>query len=132
MPEPTKPSTAKRILVVEDDREILSIIQHIGSMAGLNIDCVPSGVSALEKFSSEGADVVLLDLMLDDLNGLEIAERIRSLPHGGSTKLVLISGVISNETRGKAKTLAFAKILQKPVAVRALIQILKDLTANSP
>lgn len=131
MSQPSSSSGDKRILVVEDDREIVSIIQHLGAMIGLKIDCFFSGDSALESFSADGAEVVLLDLRLGDMNGLEVARQLRSLPHGQATKLVLTSGEISNETRTQAESLGFAKILKKPFAVRDLIQLLKDLTESS-
>ncbi len=67
----------KKLLVVEDDKEIARLIELRLKSEGFDVLWMNKGLDALEKFSSYDPDLVILDLMLDDLDGYEICRRIR-------------------------------------------------------
>jgi DNA-binding response OmpR family regulator len=71
------PETKSRILVVDDDVDILQLIQDLLSLEGYEINLVTNGKAALEKFSDSKPDLILLDLVLPDIDGYTICRRIR-------------------------------------------------------
>src|SRR4029434_2230863 len=68
---------SERILLVEDDPALLTILQTSMSYGGFQSECVVSGVEAIEKFGSGAFDAVLVDLGLPDLDGAEVLRRLR-------------------------------------------------------
>ena len=68
---------SERILLVEDDPALLTILQASMSYGGFQSDCVASGGEAIAMFAREPFDAVLVDLGLPDLDGAEVLRRLR-------------------------------------------------------
>lgn len=67
----------EKILVVEDDEKIARVIQLELEYANYKIDIAHTGKSALERLENENFDLILLDVMIPELNGLEVLRRVR-------------------------------------------------------
>ena len=67
-----------RILVVEDEQEIARYLERGLAMTGYNIDVAPDGPTALKLAHDRPPDLVILDLMLPGMNGVDVARRLRS------------------------------------------------------
>lgn len=74
---PEKRMKARKILVVEDELSIRKIIQAYLENAGFQVLCVENGLEAIEKNRTEQPDLIVLDLNLPGLDGMETASRIR-------------------------------------------------------
>jgi two-component system KDP operon response regulator KdpE len=70
--------TARRVLVVEDDAPLRSALEATLSADDLLVTDAASGEEALARLQVEGADVVLLDLMLPDIDGMQVLQRLRT------------------------------------------------------
>ena len=68
-----------RILLVEDDTTVREAVAAYLTRAGHDVDAVADGEAAVEHFTAQPADLVLLDLMLPGLGGLEVTRRLRSM-----------------------------------------------------
>ena len=130
-PDPTITATGLRILVVDDYRdaaEMLAIYLHQG---GHQTHTAHDGVEAIEATTRLQPDLVLLDIGLPDLNGYEVARRIREEhKHGCGPVLVALSGWGQDEDRRRSKEAGFDAHLVKPVDVIALGNLLLDLGAR--
>ena len=73
------------VLIVEDEREIAELMQFNLKRAGFDTDVAHRGREALDRIRKTPPDVVVLDLMLPDLDGLEICRRIRANDENSST-----------------------------------------------
>jgi two-component system response regulator MprA len=69
--------TASRVLVVDDDPKVLSLMRRGLGHAGYAVDLAADGEEALEIASAQRPDVVILDLMLPDIDGFEVCRRLR-------------------------------------------------------
>src|SRR5690349_5441357 len=69
---------AEKILVVEDERNIASFVAMYLKNARYQVDIARDGTEALQKADSTKPDLVVLDLMLPDIDGLEVCRQIRS------------------------------------------------------
>jgi two-component system response regulator MtrA len=68
-----------RIMVVEDEPDIAEMLGIILTSEGFNVDLVNHGEEVLAAFASQPADLVLLDLMLPGIDGIEVCRRLRSI-----------------------------------------------------
>lgn len=78
-----------KILVVEDDVKIARVIQLELEYANYKISIAHSGRQALEKFDEEHFDLILLDVMIPELNGLEVLRRIRE--ENNNVKIIMLT-----------------------------------------
>lgn len=77
-----------RLLVVDDDPEILELTEEYLSKQGFNVACVPSGEAMLEYLDGASVDLIILDLMLPGEHGLNLA---RALKHKGDIPIIIVS-----------------------------------------
>jgi two-component system response regulator AtoC len=71
-----------RVLVIDDDASLRFALEAVLGDAGLTVDSHASGASGLQAFEAHGADAVLTDLAMPEMNGLQVLERLRALDAG--------------------------------------------------
>src|SRR5690242_12759879 len=85
-------SRIRYVLVVDDDRDSAQSLAMIVTLAGYTTATAFDGRSALQLCRDLRPDVVLLDLMLPDVDGIEVCRQIRSEQFGLSPRIVVVSG----------------------------------------
>jgi PAS domain S-box-containing protein len=105
----------RRILVVDDNLDAADTLVMMLRLDGHEVQAVYRGQDALEKIGSFRPQIVLLDIGLPELNGYEIARRIRSLPDGKHVRLIALTGYGQDEDRARAVEAGFDDHLVKPV-----------------
>lgn len=84
----------KKILVVEDEPDALEIFKDILSEEGFSIDGADGGLMALEKLTQGKYDLVLLDIVMPDKDGISILEEIKRFPEKyGEAKIVMLTNI---------------------------------------
>ena len=111
---------AKRVIIIDDDQNILRIFASLLQRKGYIVDIAASGKEALEKLCKEQYDVALIDVMLPDANGIDL---LRSIPL--STKKIVITGTETEENRRKATSEGVDMYLLKPVKPEKLLEIIR-------
>ncbi len=97
-----------RILVVEDEKRIADFLTRGLQGAGYAIDAAPDGATAIEHANATDYDLVILDLMLPDMDGLKVLERIRnrkSGPAGADPERARRSWTIASKAWSRARTI---------------------------
>jgi CheY-like chemotaxis protein/tetratricopeptide (TPR) repeat protein len=84
---------AIRLLIIEDTAETAKMLQTYLKRYGFETQWVPDGQQGVDLFAREPFDVVLTDMFMPKLDGLEVAKRIRTLPRGNQTGLAMMSGL---------------------------------------
>lgn len=84
---------AQRILLIEDDEFIRDIYNEEFIRGGFQIDSVGTGKEGFEKLSQNLYDLLLLDIMLPDINGLEILRQVKQNPSTRNLKIVLLTNL---------------------------------------
>ncbi len=115
----------KRILLVEDDREIAEIVKlHLGDH-GFEVMHAANGVDALALLKTGAPDMVVLDLMLPDIAGLELCRRIRA--GDGYLPVLMLTARSSETDRVLGLELGADDYLTKPFGPRELVARVKAL-----
>ncbi len=118
----------KKILVVEDSRDILGLTTHILISRGYEAIPLYSGHKALETTRSQRPDLVILDMFLEDENGLDICHAIKSDPQLAKTPVLLTTGDSLNHDSSPNKSqTAPDGYLFKPFDIDELLKKVSDL-----
>ena len=111
---------ARRILVVEDNLDAAESLATLIELMGHEVRSVHDGASALETAAAFRPDVVLLDIGLPDIDGYEVAPRLRQQPGLERIALAALTGWGQEEDRLRARTAGFDHHFVKPIDVDGL------------
>ena len=89
-----------RILVVEDEKRIADFLSRGLQGAGYAVDVAQDGTTALQFTHDTDYDLVILDLMLPDMDGLKVLERIRSRRSGPPVLILSARGAVDDRVKG--------------------------------
>ena len=87
----------KKILLIEDDDLIRDLYKRQLDLAGLSTDGYANGQTGLEALHKAHYDLILLDILLPDINGLEILKQIKQDPNTKTTPVVLLTNLGQDE-----------------------------------
>jgi hypothetical protein len=112
------------VLVAEDEPSIAEIVTHVLRGIGCETTHAADGQSAWDLLAARPGfySVILLDLNMPGITGLELFRRARALPYSGA--VIVTSGRISEDERQELLDLRAAAILQKPFTVEKLLAAL--------
>lgn len=116
-----------RILVVEDEKRIADFLSRGLQGAGYAVDIAPTGGQALECIQATDYDLLVLDLMLPDMDGLQVLQKLRNRQPGPPTLILSARGGLDDRVKGLeqgaddylVKPFAFVELLAR---VRALLR----------
>lgn len=120
----------KRVLIVDDRDDLRAFLADAIASAGadLEIHAAADGAEALEKIAAHGADLVITDLDMPVMNGVELIRRLRARPE--VPPIVVISGASVDWIAGEAAhELADLPMLRKPLALGELLATVTTLLA---
>ncbi|MGH8665665.1 MAG: PAS domain S-box protein [Burkholderiales bacterium] len=123
----------KRVLVVDDNRDAASSLGMLLEVLGAEVSVVHSGPDALEAFARFAPSLVLLDIGMPEMDGYEVARRIRSLFPESRASIVALTGWGQEEDRRRAGAAGFDHHLTKPADIEDLQRLLAsdDATGNN-
>jgi DNA-binding response OmpR family regulator len=124
-----------RILVVEDDPDIAELIQRYLERAGHTVERLASGGPVLPRLRSDPPDLVVLDLMLPELDGLTICQAMRSNPHTAALPIIMLTARSDEADRVNGLEMGADDYLTKPFSPKELtarVTALLRRTARAP
>jgi signal transduction histidine kinase len=117
-------ATAKRILIVDDNADAANSLAQVLALDGHAAEAMYSASAALKWAASFAPDVVLLDLGLPEMDGYEVARRLRQRPEFVGVRIVALTGYGQSEDVRRSREAGFDDHLTKPVDFGALERVL--------
>ena len=114
----------RKVLIVEDEAVVRDSVREWLVEDGYDVEVAENGEEALKKIKQEEYGVIVLDLKLPDIDGLQVFEQAKELKP--ETKGVIITAYPSKETRDRAKQLGLMDYLAKPFKVEDLEKLISQ------
>jgi len=114
-------ATKKHILVVEDERDLVELLEINLRRAGFEVSSAADGRAALARARSLGPDLVLLDLMLPHLSGSEVAQRLRAEPATASIPIIMLTARADEVDQIVGLTIGADDYITKPFSMKILL-----------
>lgn len=122
-------STKKRILIVDDEEDVRVFLQDFLSERDLLVDIAADGEEALEKMAQNPADIVLLDIMMPGMDGLECLGKMKK--NHSSTVVIMITALKDQERVNRARELGAYNYIIKPFSLSYLeTELVKIIDSN--
>lgn len=109
-----------RIVVVDDEENIRSSVKDILTDEGYEVDCAPDGETALRMIKSNAPDLVLLDIWMPGLDGLQTLKILKNMESGA--EVVMMSGHGAIDTAVKATKLGAFDFIEKPFSLDSILR----------
>jgi CheY-like chemotaxis protein/anti-sigma regulatory factor (Ser/Thr protein kinase) len=119
-----------RILVVDDDRALRFALAGLLRDAGYFVEQAGDGPQALERLRAGGIDLVLLDVMLPGINGIDVLAKAREFDR--SPRVVMMTADDAPETLLRAVRNQAYRYLRKPFAPAAIVEVVEEVLAAPP
>ncbi len=118
-------SLTKSILVVEDDNDWRELLELVFTHEGFHVRAAAEGTEALRLLSEESPDIIVLDLMLPWVNGIEVLARVRQQPHLAAMPVVVTTATATSAF--DLRSFAPVHVMHKPVDVPSLLAVTRKL-----
>ncbi len=115
------------ILIADDDPDFVNTVIEILETNGYTVYIARDGREALERVKSDGIDVLILDLHMPLLSGLEVYKELKKSGHAVSTIIVTAYAKEETDALDRLQTLSVTGVLTKPFDPKALIRAVNDL-----
>lgn len=125
MTDAFNPDQPARVLVVEDDPSIITMLRRGLSLEGYSVSVAESGPEALEKGQDGGHDVIILDIMLPGIDGVEVCRRLRDA--GDQTPILMLTARDDVDDRVSGLDAGADDYVVKPFAFPELLARLRAL-----
>lgn len=120
----------RRVLVVDDEPGIRRSLSGVLEDEGYAVEAVESGEACLEALPAGSHELVLLDIWLPGVDGMEVLARIQEIPFAERPVVVMISGHGSIESAVKATKLGAFDFLEKPLSIEKVTVVVKNGLAH--
>lgn len=120
---------AARILIIDDDYDILEFLQVLLELEGYEIHTAASGTAGLQAATTLSPDLVLLDLSMPDISGVDVCRRLR-LELGPQTPILIVSARTNPAERHQAEAAGATHFVNKPFKNRELVHLVGRFLEN--
>jgi DNA-binding response OmpR family regulator len=116
-----------RVLVVEDDRDIAELVRRYLEKAGFAVEVIASGSDALKAIAARAPELLVLDLMLPQVDGLEICRAVRADPRTTAVPIIMLTARAEESERIVGLELGADDYIAKPFSPNELVARVRAL-----
>ncbi len=115
----------KKILIVDDDRQVSLALSIRLKAAGYDVDVAGDGESGLAKLAAGAPDIVLLDMRMPGIDGLEVMRQMKQDPRLADIPVIFVSANAQETAKRAALNAGGQFFLEKPFESRALLEAIR-------
>jgi CheY-like chemotaxis protein len=123
--------TAHRVLVVDDEPQVVWVIQFSLESEGYETYTACDGIEAMHQVAEHRPDLVVLDVMMPRMDGWSVLAELAKLPEDERPRVVMVTALASAGDRARAAELGAAAFVTKPFSVEELLEVLQGLRKAS-
>jgi two-component system OmpR family response regulator len=128
MTEEKKLPPLKTIILVEDEPDIQILIKiALETVGKFNVQIFSSGKELIKQIDSLSADLILLDVMMPDMDGMTVLLNLRKNPHSTKIPVIFITASVSNKDIAKYKKTGALDVIAKPFDPMTLADRVKQI-----
>ena len=110
-----------KLLIVDDEVDIREFAKSFFKKRGIDVITASGGKTALDLIAAESPDLVLLDVRMEEMTGVDVLRQLRKT--NTLTKVIMVSGVEDEETINEARSLGILGYVHKPLVLEELERI---------
>ncbi|MGD9496112.1 MAG: response regulator transcription factor [Armatimonadota bacterium] len=118
---------AKKILVVDDERHIVRLVEVNLARAGYEVDTAYDGIEALEKVKSGHPDMIVLDVMMPRMDGFEVLKRLQADPETQDIPVIMLTAKAQDADIFRGWSSGVSSYLTKPFNPRELLTFVERI-----
>ncbi|MEA3493856.1 MAG: response regulator [Candidatus Margulisiibacteriota bacterium] len=115
----------KKVLIIEDYPATSEMILNFLETEGIKASVAPDGLIGLKMVGSEKPDLILLDIMMPEMNGFEVLEKLKSDPKTAKIPVIVVSIRASEDSINKGKGLGADDYIPKPFDPFKLMEVVR-------
>jgi CheY-like chemotaxis protein/tetratricopeptide (TPR) repeat protein len=124
---------AKRILLAEDNQKLAAEISGQLKQRGFDVQCESDGIAALRSIAAKPPDLLLIELKLPGLHGIELVKKLRQNPRTSKLPVIVVTGFYKGEKfHTAARTLGIQHYLEKPLKAADLMTAIQQVLNPTP
>lgn len=134
IPRPTEPSPIRDtplVLIVDDEEDILDLLQYNMEKEGFETDVAHDGAEAIEKAEATEPDLIILDIMMPGMDGIETCRRLRQHAQLRTVPIMMLTALESEDDHVQGLDVGADSYLSKPVSLPILISQAKALLRSA-
>ncbi|MCX7736859.1 MAG: response regulator [Candidatus Kapabacteria bacterium] len=105
------------ICVIEDNKPVNKLLSTVLTKAGFECVAFYNGLGSLEWLKSNQASAILIDILLPDIHGTQLLEKIREMPNYKSIPIIAVTGLSGNLTKDNLLNAGFDYFISKPINI---------------
>lgn len=127
------PSRASRVLIVDDEESMRLLLgRYVESIPGTEITLAGGCEEALRLTREHSYDLILLDLLMPGIGGIEVLKRVRAGSLNAATPVIIVSVMADADTQNVCRSLQIADYIVKPVERETLVASVRARLAQRP
>ena len=121
----------RRVLLVDDDDDSRELLQELFRAHGYEVQSASNGIAALEIAASFRPEVTVLDIRLPDMDGYELAHKLRQVEGLERIRLVALTGYDGEHARERSREAGIDEHLVKPITMASLTALFDRVTGGN-
>ncbi len=115
----------KKILIIDDEKDLIEVLSFRLQSYGYQVISATDGESGLKKVKSEQPNLIILDLMMPNMDGYEVARRLKADALSSSIPVIVLTAAVTPDLSNKISRLNVSGYLIKPFEPEALLEAIK-------
>ena len=130
MSDPLFQATKSTIMVVDDDPDLVDILRARLEQREFNVMCVYSGSQALAGLEKQKPNLIVLDIMMPEMDGLEVLRRLKAAPETSSIPIILLTALDEDEDISTGYKMGADHYITKPFKSAHLMTVIDHLLSG--
>jgi len=119
-----------KILIIDGSESTRTFMRFVLNNSGYRVSVALNGAKALEEVEDQNFDVILIDLRLPDMDGLDLLKEIRSIKAFADIPILAVTQFFNTDAQEQEAAAGVTHWITQPVAPQKLIEVMKDISPD--